>query len=1107
MSSAGTLFTRIFQRVRAPLTFAVIMAVFAVILAIWAALFSPTLPEEKPVFDKTEAAEAQRLRAVDSAEVEATVVYQEVDYTEGPEASWYPKGESPLLADLVEEGLLPPVAERVGPEPVVLRGVEGIGQYGGSWTRSIPNPADLSVIGNRLAGSTLVRWSPMGRPIVPHLAKGWERSDDAREWTFFLRQGVRWSDGHPLTTEDFLYYWNEDLQALGLGDDTWMQARGEYGTIEAVDDHTLKFTFPHPNPLFLETIARQNAIVTPRHYLEPFHPEIGDDNLIQQTMEEYGLPSRRSTYTYIRSTTYPAYPRLTPWIFKEVPKDPPFTAVRNPYYWVVDEEGNQLPYIDRLFFEQHRAELLPIIAASGGLGMQARFIRFDDYTILMANREDGGYSVKHWIPSTRSVWTLFPNINRRIDPADPSTAQKHALLNEKQFRQALSLAIDRQSIIDSTYKGIGQPGQLSPGPRSEFHSEKLMNSYVAFDPERANRLLDDLGLDQRDIEGYRTFPDGSTMTWFIEFTDFSGQGPAQFILDDWRRIGVRAIIRERARRLFYSRKVGLLHDFTVWTGESEFDPLVEPRSFVPIERESHHAIAYGIWFQNGGLFGADDLPAAAEAPPLDSPVRRVMELLVTAQETVDPTERRAALEEIFEINAENVWTISISTPPPTLVIVRDDFRNVPDRALDGFAYSTPANTGIETYYIDGAQNSPALTATLQEQFRRSAEGLLAGSVRDGELVLEEGGSLLGQIVLFLILGSLALALLLVAAKHPYIARRLLWMIPTVGVIAVGSFVIIQLPPGSYIEALIIERQTTGDEASLQEIEELTELFHLDKSVFEQFTHWMGLNWFLTFEAEDRGLLQGNLGRSMQSRRSVNDMMGDRLILTVLISMGTILFTWIVALPIGIYSAVRQYSVLDYVFTFVGFIGLCIPNFMLALVLMYVSKEFFGVSVAGLFSPEYATEPSWSWGKFVDLLKHLWVPVVVLGTAGTAGMIRVMRGNLLDELKKPYVTTARAKGVKPMKLLLKYPVRLALNPFISGIGGLFPRLVSGGAIVAIVLSLPTIGPFMLNALLNEDMYLAGSLLIVLSVLGVFGTLVSDLLLLVLDPRIRFQGGSK
>jgi ABC-type dipeptide/oligopeptide/nickel transport system permease component len=332
------------------------------------------------------------------------------------------------------------------------------------------------------------------------------------------------------------------------------------------------------------------------------------------------------------------------------------------------------------------------------------------------------------------------------------------------------------------------------------------------------------------------------------------------------------------------------------------------------------------------------------------------------------------------------------------------------------------------------------------------------------------------------------------------------MVPTMFVVSVIVFTVIQLPPGDYLTSYIFQLESRGEDVDLEQIEELRDMFELEKSVVERYFNWIGLKWFVSFEDQDRGLLQGRMGRSMQTLQSVNELVGDRLMLTMAISFCSILFTWMLALPIGVYSAVRQYSIGDYAVTFIGFLGMCIPNFLLALILMYVSMAHFDMAISGLFSIQYASEPDWSWGKVIDLLKHIWVPVVVIGTGSTAWMIRVMRGNLLDELKKPYVTTARAKGVKPLKLILKYPVRIALNPFISSIGGIFPTLVSGSAIVALILSLPTVGPLLLTSLQTEDMYLAGSLLMLLSLLSVLGTLVSDLLLLALDPRIRMEGGA-
>jgi peptide/nickel transport system permease protein len=252
--------------------------------------------------------------------------------------------------------------------------------------------------------------------------------------------------------------------------------------------------------------------------------------------------------------------------------------------------------------------------------------------------------------------------------------------------------------------------------------------------------------------------------------------------------------------------------------------------------------------------------------------------------------------------------------------------------------------------------------------------------------------------------------------------------------------------------------------------------------------WMGL------------MLQGNFGMAMEWGRPVTDVIGDRLTLTVVISLAAIVFTWAVALPIGIYSAVYRYSFLDYVFTFVGFVGLAIPGFLLALIVMYVGFAYFGANVGGLFSPEYV-EADWSWAKAWDLVKHLPIPAIVLGVSGTAQLIRIMRSNLLDELRKPYVTTARARGLPEYRVIMRYPVRVALNPFVSTIGYLLPYVVSGSIIVSLVLSLPTVGPLLLKALIAQDMFLAGTIVLLLGVLTVIGTFISDLLLMWVDPRIR------
>ena len=326
----------------------------------------------------------------------------------------------------------------------------------------------------------------------------------------------------------------------------------------------------------------------------------------------------------------------------------------------------------------------------------------------------------------------------------------------------------------------------------------------------------------------------------------------------------------------------------------------------------------------------------------------------------------------------------------------------------------------------------------------------------------------------------------------YSIQRLLLMIPTLLLISIVTFVLIELPPGDYLETLVNELQAAGEKADLQKIDFLRQQYGLDQPL--HIRYWMWLT----------GLVRGDLGYSFEYDRPVSQIIGERLALTFVVSFGAILFTWVVAFPIGVYSATHQYSWGDHGLTFLGFLGLATPNFLLALVLMFISFTWFGVSVGGLFSPEMQTAP-WSWAKVVDLLKHLSIPVVVIGASGTAGMIRRLRANLLDELRKQYVVTARAKGLPPGRLLVKYPLRIAVNPFVSDIGNLLPQVISGSVIVSIVLSLPTTGPMLLRALRTQDMYLAGSFLMVLATLTVIGVFLSDLALAALDPRIRQGAG--
>lgn len=325
----------------------------------------------------------------------------------------------------------------------------------------------------------------------------------------------------------------------------------------------------------------------------------------------------------------------------------------------------------------------------------------------------------------------------------------------------------------------------------------------------------------------------------------------------------------------------------------------------------------------------------------------------------------------------------------------------------------------------------------------------------------------------------------------YLARRIIFIIPTLFAISVVSFILIQLPPGDFLTTYAANLAAQGDTTSDEQLRALREAYGLGQPVYVQYYKWMsGI------------LLHGDFGYSLEWKRPVGDLLWERMGTTLALTVSTLVFTWLLAIPIGIYSATHQYSKSDYFFTFIGFIGLGIPSFMIALILMWVAFRYLGLDVGGLYSPEYRGAP-WSFGKFLDLMRHFWIPLVIIGLEGTASLIRTMRANLLDELNKPYVTAARARGLAERQMIWEYPVRVALNPFVSTAGFALPGLINGATIVGIVLSLPMHGPLLLRALQSQDMYLAGAFILLIAVLTILGVLVSDLVLAWIDPRIRYS----
>jgi len=1028
------------------------------------------------------------------------VFWRDVDYSEGEGATWYPKGQSSLLEELVAAGDLPALTERVPSEPLVLEGSDGVGSYGGTWLRLARSNGDMYVMGNRMSCSTLLRFSAAGRPVVPHLAKSFEVSPDQRVFTITLREGTRWSDGHPFTTADIDFFFKHIVYSeseVAIYQTKLVEHLGERMEVEIIDETTVRFIHKHPHPTFLENLANVVSIGlcnAPAHYLSKYHPDTGDPELIAQKKEELNLSTDAAVFKWVHDPhglNNAEIPRLWPWIPASVKGENERSYVRNPYYFAVDSEGNQLPYIDRLLFQVRPLQMLSLSAASGDASMQARHLKAENYSLLMMQRDQYDYDLVHYLQPGKV--SLFFNMQRLRPPGDIEAAYKAKLLEDQRFRKAVSLALNRKELIS---KPDLQP-LFAGGPPPYIDPEGVVP--VEFDPKRADQLLDEVGLDQRDDEGFRCAADGTRLSFLALPSVWVTPETIQILSEQLNRVGLRVVINNNTKLARYIT-IGRNWDFSL----SPTDQII------PVEEADGMTVTMSQTLLGRNLRGSlwDEIHAKSGWTPPDESSHPLFEGAQLADRILAaPTreEQQRLLREMSQMAAEEVWEAGISLPPPQVAVVRNNFKNVPRAGIYAYSFMSPANLGIETYFFTEDENTDGARELIKD-------GIVAVSGA-GSMTSGEGGTtpakanLSPMQVFFGIVTLMVFGMLVLSIKHPFILRRLALMVPLLFFISIIIFVVIQLPPGDFVTEYIAELEAIGESASDSEIEALRETFWLDESGVTRYARWMGFPWFLSFDSEDRGLLQGHMGRSMESLKMVNDLIGERLVFTFAIALFSVLFTWALAIPIGIYSACRQYSVGDYVFSVLGFIGMSVPGFLLAILLMYVSDRWFGFAASGLFSAKFAAQPYWSIDKFIDLLKHIWIPILIMGVSGTAGMIRVMRANLLDELRKPYVTTARAKGVGPIRLLFKYPVRVALNPFVSGIGGLLPSLVSGGTIVAITLSLPTIGPLLLDAIFAQDVYFASSQLMLLTFLSVFGVIVSDVLLICLDPRIRIGPGGK
>ena len=598
--------------------------------------------------------------------------------------------EAPMLAELVKSGALPPVDERLPKEPMIIEPIEEIGQYGGAWRRIGVGPGDVGIYKYRLMYGNLIRYNIDGTAYVPNLAKSWEVSDDGTTYTFYLREGTRWSDGEPFTADDILYWYEDELlnEELSPSFPTWLNVGGESGKVEKVDDFTVRFVFPGTYGLFMTLMAGAfgwDMVARPKHYLSQFHPNYAPLEELEKQAKAEQYEFWYQLYLARRDETINTeLPVLWTWRFTKVSPEIPVVQERNPYYWKVDTAGNQLPYLDKVSTDiVENAEVLNLKAVAGEIDMQTRHILFDNYPLFVENADKGGYHVILWTNGDITDTVIAINQCHK----DPVVRE---IVGDKRFRYALSHAINRPEVIESVYLGQGVPGQVSPLPSSPFYLESQAQNALEYDPDKANSLLDEMGLTEKDGEGFRKRPDGETLLLTIEYASLFGSWASitELLQKYWGAVGVKLNIKEEARPLFYERKAALEHDIGIWTGASEFNPLIDPRWFIPFSDESIQAICYAYWHNTGGTTG--------EEPTGD--FAKVLELFEQIKATADQSKQIELFHEILRINQDNLWTIGIATQLPAPVIVNNNFHNVPEKAISTWHLQTPGNTMPEQYF-------------------------------------------------------------------------------------------------------------------------------------------------------------------------------------------------------------------------------------------------------------------------------------------------------------------------------------------------------------------------------------------------------------------------
>jgi peptide/nickel transport system substrate-binding protein len=615
--------------------------------------------------------------------------------------------EAPMLAELVQAGELPPVDERLPEEPMVVQPVDRIGKYGGTWHTALVGGQDTAWLRRTISYDYLMRWDPQWTQPIPNIAKSVDVNEDGSEFTFHLREGMKWSDGAPFTADDIAFWWDDVVMNADLtpaGPPQYMKVGGEVGLVEKIDDYTVVFKFPVPNGLFLQHLATPDGWLPtryPKHYLEQFHVKYNPDG-IEALVAEAGATDwvnlfQTKGHSVPGAPVEPVFqnpdmPTLWAWKFTTpYGEGAQVVAERNPYYWKVDTEGNQLPYIDKVVFDiLEDREVLLLKVLNGEIDMMSRhFNTNDNKAVLADNREAGEYNFFETVSGGGTIGFHF-----NLTHQDPRMRE---IFQNKDFRIAMSHALNRQEIIDVLLIGQGEPMQNAMCKDfPELYDEEMYTMYTEYDPELAVEYLAKAGITEKGPDGFYLGPDGEPLTFVIQTTESFGHADmAEMAVQQWRDFGINAELRVMDRSLLYARKDANEHDVHVWGSGGCSEVFLDPRHFIPFSQESTFAQAWVTWYNNPS-------GAGAETPPEEPPdiVKKQLELYDQIKATGDRDKQIELMKEIIAIAKDQFYVIGISSEPPGYGVVKTNFHNVPASMPNSWQYPNPAPTSPEQYFFE-----------------------------------------------------------------------------------------------------------------------------------------------------------------------------------------------------------------------------------------------------------------------------------------------------------------------------------------------------------------------------------------------------------------------